>query len=71
MIYTTNATASVNGGLRKVLKTRGARPSDESVTKLLYRAILRLSQTWTRPITNGPSARNPFALEFEGRVSLL
>jgi len=70
VIYTTNAIESLNRGLRKVLKTRGSLPSDESVTKLLYLAVTRLSATWTRPIKNWPAALNHFAIAFEGRVPL-
>ena len=70
VIYTTNAIESVNRQLRRVLKTRGALPSDESVMKLLYLALQRASQKWTRPIANWPGALNRFAIEFEGRVPL-
>jgi len=35
MIYTTNAIESLHRGLRKIIKTRGAFPSDEAATKLL------------------------------------
>jgi putative transposase len=70
VIYTTNAIESVNRQLRKVLKTRGALPSDEAVLKLLYLALQRASQKWTRPIQNWPGALNCFAIEFEGRVPL-
>ena len=70
VIYTTNAIESVNRQLRKVLKTRGALPSDEAAMKLLYLALQRASQKWTRPIQNWPGALNRFAIEFEGRVPL-
>ena len=70
VIYTTNAIESLNRGLRKVLKTRGSLPSDEAVTKLLYLALQRASENWTRPIQNWPQALNHFALHFEGRVPL-
>jgi len=70
VIYTTNAIESMNRQLRKVLKTRGALPSDEAVLKLLYLALERISKKWTRPIANWQAALNRFAIEFEGRVSL-
>lgn len=34
MIYTTNAIESLHRGLRKIIKTRGAFPSDEAAMKL-------------------------------------
>src|SRR5258707_13570998 len=36
MIYTTNAIESLHRGLRKIIKTRGAFPSDEAAMQLLY-----------------------------------
>ena len=36
VVYTTNAIESLNNQLRKVIKHRGAFPSDEAVMKLLY-----------------------------------
>lgn len=68
VIYTTNAIESVNRSLRKVLKTRGAFPSDEAVLKLMYLALDRISKRWTRPLTNWKGALNRFAIEFEDRM---
>lgn len=70
VIYTTNAIESLNRSLRKVLKTRGALPSDESVLKLLYLALARISKRWTMPIRDWKAALNRFVIEFEGRVPL-
>lgn len=70
VIYTTNAIESVNRQMRKLLKTRGALPSDDAVLKLMYLALERISKKWTRPIANWPAALNRFAIEFEGRVPL-
>jgi putative transposase len=68
VIYTTNAIESVNHSLRKVLKTRGAFPSDEAVMKVLYLALDRASKHWSRPIRNWTGALNRFAIEFEDRM---
>lgn len=70
VIYTTNAIESLNRSMRKVLKTRGALPSDEAVVKLMYLALKRLSQRWTRPIRDWKAALNRFAIEFEDRMPL-
>jgi putative transposase len=70
VIYTTNAIESVNRQMRKILKNRGALPSDEAVLKLMYMALQKISRKWTRPIMNWPAALNRFAIEFEGRVPL-
>jgi transposase-like protein len=46
-IYTTNAVEALNRSLRKIIKTRGAFPNDDSAMKLLFLALRR------RP-KNGP-----------------
>ena len=70
VLYTTNAIESMNRSLRKVLKTRGALPSEEAAMKLMYLALMRISKRWTRPIREWKAALNRFAIEFEGRVPL-
>ncbi len=68
VIYTTNAVESLNAQLRKVTKKRGAFPTDDSVRKVLYLAIVRASKRWTMPIQDWPGALNYFSIVFEGRV---
>mgnify|MGYP001366397032 CR=1 FL=1 len=70
VIYTTNAIEAVNRSLRKVLKTRGALPSDEALVKLLYLALRNISQKWTMPVTHWKQALNQFAILFEDRLPL-
>ena len=70
VIYTTNAIESLNRSLRRVLKTRGALPSDEALLKLLYLALGKIARKWTMPIRDWRAALNRFAIEFEGRVPL-
>ena len=45
VIYTTNAIESINYQLRKITKTRGHFPTDESLLKLLYLGIRNLNTT--------------------------
>ena len=70
VLYTTNAIESLNSSLRKVLKKRGAFPNDESILKVLYLALQRISKKWTMPISNWKSALNQFAIMFEERLPL-
>ncbi len=70
VIYTTNAIESMNRGLRKIIKTRGAFPTDEAARKLLYLALLNLSRRWTRPIANWTAAINQFVIMYEDRVPI-
>jgi putative transposase len=69
-IYTTNAIESLNRSLRKTLKTKGAFPNDESILKVMYLALERISKKWTMPIRNWPAALNQFAIRYEGRFPL-
>ena len=69
-IYTTNAVEALNRQLRKVVKTRGAFPSDKAVFKLLWLAIGRLSAKWTLPRRDWDLAMQQFAIQFPERVSL-
>jgi transposase-like protein len=68
VIYTTNAIESLNYSLRKVLKNRGAFPNDESIIKLLYLAIQKISKKWTMPIHDWKAALNQFLILFGERV---
>jgi len=52
VIYTTNAIESLNYSLRRMLKNRGSFPNDDSILKILYLAINRVSKKWTMPIRN-------------------
>ena len=68
VIYTTNAIESLNNSLRKMLKNRGAFPTDDSICKVIYLAIERVSKKWTMPIRNWKAALNQFVIMFGDRV---
>ena len=67
-IYTTNAVESLNSSLRRVMRKRGAFPTEDSVRKVLYLAIKQKSKKWTMPIRDWPAALNFFSIVFEGRL---
>lgn len=67
-MYTTNAIESLNNGLRKVTKNRGAFPTDEAVIKLLYMALKNIMKKWTMPIQNWAVAINQLSIIFEDRM---
>jgi transposase-like protein len=69
VIYTTNAIESLNSSLRRVLKTRGALPSDDAVLKLLYLALARISSRWSRPIQNWKAAMLRFEIDYGERLT--
>lgn len=69
-IYTTNSIEALNRQLRKVLKTKGALPSDEAATKLLYLAIRNAKRSWGGRHRDWNQALLQFAIHFEGRMPL-
>ena len=68
VIYTTNAIESLNYALRKVLKKRGAFPTDEAILKVLYLGMQRIAKKWTVPIPEWKRALNQFAILLGDRV---
>lgn len=70
VIYTTNAIESLNHSLRKILKTRGAFPTDDAVTKLIYLAMRNIAKKWTRPLKDWKAALNQFSLMFPESCTL-
>ncbi|QGU93888.1 IS256 family transposase [Clostridium bovifaecis] len=48
IIYTTNIIESLNSQFRKVTKTKLIFPNDESLLKMLYLAVERISKRWIR-----------------------
>lgn len=68
VIYTTNAIESVNMGLRKITKNRGAFPNDEALLKLFYLALRNISKKWTMPIRDWKAALNRFTIHFTDRM---
>lgn len=67
MIYTTNAIESLHMQIRKVLKTRGHFPSDESATKLIYLALRNITKKWNKPPVTWKAAAGQFAIQFGDR----
>lgn len=70
VIYTTNAIESLNRSLKKVLKTKGVFPDDQSIQKLIFLALKNISKKWTMPIKEWKAALNQFAVRFQDRFPL-
>lgn len=68
-IYTTNAIESLNSVIRHAIKKRKVFPTDDSVKKVVYLAIMAASRKWTMPIQNWKAAMNRFSILFEERVA--
>jgi transposase-like protein len=69
LIYTTNPIENFNRGLRKVTKTKGVFPTDESVYKLLYLAIVNIERRWNdRRVNNWHIIYPQLYIYFEDRI---
>ena len=68
IMYTTNAVEAVHRQFRKLTKTKGGFPNDNSLLKLLYMGIQNASKKWTMPVQNWNKALSQLAIFFEGRL---
>jgi putative transposase len=68
VIYTTNSIEAVHRQFRKLTKTKGGFPNENSLLKLLYLGIQNASKRWTMPIRNWNLALSQLAIFFEGRL---
>lgn len=68
IIYTTNTIEAVHRQFRKLTKTKGAFPNQNSLLKLLYMGIQNVSKKWTMPIQNWSLTISQLAIFFEGRL---
>jgi putative transposase len=66
-VYTTNTIEALNRQIRKIIKTRGSFPSEDSARKLLYLAITRAQRKW-RHTYNWSSALTAFRIHFGDRI---
>jgi len=67
LIYTTNTVEGYHRQLRKVTKTKGVFPTEQSVRKLLYLATINITKKWTATIQNWALILNQLAIRFEDR----
>jgi len=68
VIYTTNAIEAVHRQFRKLTKTKGAFPNENSLLKLLYVGIQNASKKWTMPVQNWNLTLSQLAIYFDGRL---
>ena len=68
-IYTTDAIEAVSRQLRKVLKTKGALPNEDSAMRIMWFTLQKVAHKWTRPIPAWDRALQQFAIRFEGRIA--
>lgn len=68
IIYTTNIIEAVHRQFRKLTKTKGAFPNQNSLLKLLYLGIQNAEKKWTMPIQNWSLTLSQLSIYFEGRL---
>jgi len=68
VIYTTNSIEAVHRQFRKLTKTKGGFPNEDSLLKLLYLGVQNASKKWTMPIQGWNIALSQLAIFFEGRL---
>ena len=68
IMYTTNIIESVHREFRKLTKTKGSFPNENSLLKLLYMGIENAKEKWTQPVHNWSLTISQLAIFFEGRL---
>jgi len=68
VIYTTNAVEAVHRQFRKLTKTKGAFPNENSLLKLLFAGIQNAQKKWNRPIQNWNLTLSQLSIYFSGRL---
>ena len=71
LIYTTNAIEGFNRQLRKVTKSKTVFPSDESLLKMLYLAMMDITKKWTGHRQDWGQIHSQLEIFFEERLSRL
>ena len=68
LIYTTNAIEGFNRQLRKVAKAKSVFPTDESLFKMLYLAMMDITKKWTGRRQDWSMIHAQLAVYFEDRM---
>ena len=69
LIYTTNAIEGFNRQLRKVTKAKSVFPTDESLFKMLYLAMMDITKKWTGRRQDWSMIHAQLAVYFEDRMT--
>ena len=69
LIYTTNVMEGFNRQLRKVTKCKTVFPSDDSLLKMLYLAMMDITKKWTGHRQDWGQIHSQLEIYFEERLS--
>lgn len=70
LIYTTNPIEGFHRQIRKYTKTKGAFTNENSLLKLTFAAILKISQRWSQPIPNWALTISELYIHFPNRLDI-
>ena len=70
IMYTTNTIESLNSQFRKLTKTKLIFPNDESLIKMLYLAVDRISKRWSRIYADWDKVLNQLNIIFEDQLKV-
>lgn len=68
LIYTTNTIEGFNRQLRKVTKSKSVFPTDDSLLKMLYLAMMDITKKWTGRRQDWSLIHGQMAIYFEDRI---
>ena len=71
LIYTTNTVEGYHRQVRKVTKTKGVFPTDNSLEKLVYLAYRNVRKKWTMPLANWGQLSQQLAIKFGDRFKIM
>ena len=71
LIYTTNTMEGFNRQLRKVTKSKTVFPSDDSLLKMLYLAMIDITKKWTGHRQDWGQIHSQLEIFFEERLERL
>lgn len=70
LIYTTNPIEGFHRQIRKYTKTKGAFTNENSLLKLTFAAILKISQKWNHPLHNWALTISELDIHFPNRLDI-
>lgn len=69
LIYTTNQIENFNRQMRKVTKSKSVFPSDDSLMKILYLAMMDVTKKWSKSRRNWGVIHSQLEIYFEDRLN--
>jgi transposase-like protein len=68
ILYTTNATESLNSQYRRINSSRPVFPSEEALKKALYLATQNITKKWTMKLRDWGQIYGELSILYEGRL---